>query len=178
MSEASNVLCHNDIGPTCSNNSQHFRPEVSIIIACLSSASSAEWLTRKAAANDVWSVNVVFSSAVTGKPPRDKPAALSNVTESLYIWPMFLQHLSAKWVYLYLPNRLDSGPFKAKIKSANSGKKRTMRERLHLSSPPSPLTLQKERLFPGRKQPLLQLPVSPFVTVDPLPQAKQAYHAA
>jgi hypothetical protein len=35
---------------------------------------------------------------------------------------MFLQHLSAKWVYLNLPNCLDSCPLKAEIKSPNPGK--------------------------------------------------------
>jgi hypothetical protein len=58
----------------------------------------------------------------------DSAVNIVDVAESSRMREILLQHLSAKWVYLHLPNCLNSCPFKAEIKPANSGEQTSMRE--------------------------------------------------
>tara|TARA_R110000851_G_scaffold51585_2_gene122399 strand:- start:161 stop:511 length:351 start_codon:yes stop_codon:yes gene_type:complete len=52
-SKPANVLCHDPSGANLSDNSEHFRPEMSIVGSAFSLSDHGERLTRKSATEDV-----------------------------------------------------------------------------------------------------------------------------
>jgi hypothetical protein len=109
IDDSSNVFANNPSGPVSGNDSDHFRPEETVILFASSLPGCTEWLARKSPAN-----KVNCSEFCSGNIP--------NISDPFYMRPMFRKHCLAKFIYLYLPNTFHTGTFKAKIKSPYTGK--------------------------------------------------------
>jgi hypothetical protein len=53
IDDSSNIFANDPSGPLLFNNSQHFRPEIAVIIFASSLPAITEWLARKAPCEQV-----------------------------------------------------------------------------------------------------------------------------
>lgn len=106
IDDVSNILANNPSRPDFGNDSQHLRPEETVIRLASALPGLTKWLTWPSAANKVnW-----FG--------LDN---CSDVSVQLHPRPVSLQHLLTVRVYLALPSYFHPCSFKTEIKTANAG---------------------------------------------------------
>ena len=105
IDDSSNVFANNPSGPDSRNDSDHFRPEETVICFALALPGCAERLTWEPAANKVNCSKFVSFD-------------ISYISHADNCRPMFCKHGLAFFIYLDLADALHSGTFKPKIEAA------------------------------------------------------------
>jgi hypothetical protein len=107
-----NILSNDPSGPEFRHNSEHFRPEMAVILLASLLPGDTERLAGEPSANNVNWFEVVRSD-------------FSHVSVSLDVGPMLFEDSVAEVIYLHLPFALHSGTFEAKVETTDTGEERT-----------------------------------------------------
>ena len=110
------VLTDNPTRRKLSDNSEHFRPQVTVVPFTFLLSSHGKWLAWETSGNDSWSVN-------SSSSPKIVSCEITYVPPSRHIRPMFLKYFRRVVRPLALSDRLESGPFGGKIEATDAGEK-------------------------------------------------------
>jgi hypothetical protein len=112
IDEAVNILTNDPTGPDFRYDTEHFRPECTVIFLALSLPGNAERLAGETSAYKVNWFEVVFSD-------------IPDISIAFYMRPMLGKDFVAEGVDFDLPYDLHPGTFKTKIKTTDTGKEGT-----------------------------------------------------
>jgi hypothetical protein len=109
IDEASNILANDPTRPELVNDTEHFRPEVTVIFRAPALPGNGERLTGEPPTDKVNWFEVVFPD-------------FFDIPIPFYIRPMFGENLVAEIVDFNLPLDRHTSTFKAEVKATDAGK--------------------------------------------------------